>query len=69
MNRKHTLFIDQYNNKFYADSVRKLRKLIGNGSSHVSKMYIDGTDGKTYHVGYIVGKHWLTAYTPMRILA
>lgn len=69
MNRKRTLFIDQHGSHYFPDSIRKLRKLIGNGSSRVSKMYIDGTDGKTYHVGYIVGKHWLTAYTPMRILA
>jgi len=69
MNRKQTLYISQYGDKFSTSSVRELRKKIGNGSSRVSKMYVDGTDGKTYHVGYIVGKHWLTAYTPMRNLA
>ena len=61
------LFIDQDGNKFYARTIKELRSKIGNGGSRVSKMYVDGKDGVTYHIGYIVGEHWLEVFTPMRI--
>ncbi len=61
-----TLYIDQYANRFKARTRNELRKQIGNGSSRVSPMYIDGKDGKTYKVGYVIGPHWLTAYAPVR---
>jgi hypothetical protein len=32
------------------------------GRRHADKMYIDGKDGKTYHIGYIIGGLWLTLY-------
>jgi hypothetical protein len=28
----------------------------------VSKMYVDGKDGTAVHIGYVVGRHWCTAY-------
>jgi len=60
------LYRDQYGNTFHAKTVQDLRKQIGMGGSRVGKMYIDNVkDGKTYHVGYVIGGHWLTAYTPM----
>lgn len=55
------LYIDQYGQCFFADTVKELREQIGMGSSRVSKMYND-IDGKTYHVGYVIGRHWLTKY-------
>lgn len=61
-----TLYIDQYGNKFTARTVRELRSQIGGGGSRVTRMYVDGNDGGVYHVGYVVGQHWLTAYVPMR---
>lgn len=35
---------------------------------HAVKMYCDGNDGKTYHVGYIIAGLWLSLYevTPFR---
>lgn len=60
-----TLYIDQYGNKFYARTVKDLRSQIGMGGSRVGKMYRDKKDGSTVHVGYVVGQHWLTAYSPM----
>lgn len=66
---KRKLFVDQHGYSYRVNSIRELRKKIGNGGSRVSKMYADGTDGKTYHVGYVVGKLWLTAYAPVRIPA
>lgn len=59
------LYIDQYGCKFYAKTIKELRQEVGGG--RVSKMYIDGKDGKTYHVGYVIGGHWLNAYEPVSI--
>ena len=59
-----TLYIDQYGNKFFAKTLKELKAEIGR--TKASKMYVDSTDGKTYHIGYVIGEHWLKAYTPMR---
>ena len=32
------------------------------GGGRVSKMYVDKKDGRSVHIGYVVGQHWLTAY-------
>ena len=63
MNGKPTLYIDQYGNKWMACTVNGLRKQIGGG--RISKMYRDKTDGRVVHVGYVVGRHWCTAYQPV----
>lgn len=60
------LYVDQYGNRFYASTVRELREQIAGGKSRVSIMYVDGKDGKTYRVGYVIGGHWLAAYVPER---
>lgn len=62
MNGKMRVYINQYNQCFWAKSVKDLRKQVGGG--RISKMYIDKTDGSTKHVGYVIGMHWLTAYMP-----
>ena len=59
------LFIDQYGNRFFAHTVKELRKQIGMGGSKVGKMYRDRKDGSTIHTGYIIGGHWLTMYAPV----
>lgn len=61
------LYIDQYGSKYYASTVKELKEQVGAG--RVSIMYVDGKDGKTYNVGYVIGQTWLTAYTPLRKLA
>jgi len=66
MNGKHTLYIDQYGTKFHCLYVYEL-KTEHHLSGKISKMYVDGKDGKTYHIGYVVGNHWLTAYQAVRI--
>lgn len=65
MNGKWTLYIDQYGNRFGAATVKELRAKIGCGGSRVSKMYRDKKDGRTVHVGYVVGTQWCTAYQPV----
>jgi hypothetical protein len=64
MKNKITLYVDQYGMRFYAKTVKELRKQIGGGGSRISRMYID-QDGKIYHKGYVIGRHWLTAYQPI----
>ncbi len=52
------LFIDQYGNRFYASTIKELKQnLIG----AVSKMYVD-RKGESFHIGYVIGQHWLTEY-------
>ena len=35
---------------------------------HISKMYVDNKKGETFHIGYVIGKHWFSIYevTPIR---
>lgn len=63
MKGKTVLYLDQWGQRFYAKTVKELQEQVG---GKVSKMYIDGKDGKTYHTGYVVGQHWMTAFVPMR---
>ena len=56
---KADLYIDQWGNKFYASTRKQLKEQI---PGRVSKMYVDKKDGYAKHIGYVVGKHWLTAF-------
>lgn len=55
------LYVDQFGNRFYARTLSDLRAQIPGG---ISKMYID-RDGGSWHIGYIIGQHWLTKYAPV----
>jgi len=68
MRNKLTLYIDQYGQRYYAMTVKELRRKIGGGGCRVWKMYQD-EKGKSFHVGYVIGEHWLTAYHPHKIPA
>lgn len=52
------LFIDQYGQRFWARSVKDLREQIG---GRVSRMYRDAPGGAE-HIGYVIGRNWLTEY-------
>jgi len=65
MNGKLMRYIDQWGNRWWAKTIKELREQIGMGGSRVSKMYVDKKDGRSVHIGYVVGQHWLTAYQPM----
>lgn len=67
MNGTLTLYIDQWGNRFYSTTVKHLREQLGGG--RISKMYIDKRDGRTVHIGYVIGQHWLTAYRPLELAA
>lgn len=65
---RYKLGLDQFGNKWRIKGDHPRKELIEvTGHSHVSKMYVDGTGGKTYHIGYVCGPLWITLYTPMRI--
>lgn len=54
--------IDQYGQTFHGlEYPRKdlLRKL---GKQHAAKIYRDKKDGRSVHVGYIIGGLWLSIY-------
>jgi len=61
------LYINQYGERFYARTLRELKESVGGGK--IEKMFRDSVDGKSYHVGYVIGGHgghWLTEYTQTR---
>jgi hypothetical protein len=65
MNGKLILYIDQYGQKYFCRYVKEL-KTKHYLSGKISKMYVDSKDGNCYHKGYVIGKHWLTAYIPYK---
>lgn len=58
---KRRLFIDQYGNRFYCATIKQLKEQL---PGKVSKMYVD-RDGQSFHIGYVIGHHWLTEYAPV----
>jgi hypothetical protein len=58
-----TIAIDQYGQR-YLNLGKYPRKALCErlGRKHVSKMYCDDGNGKSNHVGYVIGGHWLTLY-------
>jgi hypothetical protein len=60
MKGKLRLYRDQYGRTVIACSVRELARRVGGG--RVSKMYVDRKDGSTFHIGYVIGRYWLTAF-------
>jgi hypothetical protein len=67
LNGNPTLFLDQYGHRYFAKTLQELREKIGGG--RVSKMYADKLDGRTVHVGYVVGPHWCHAFSPVEVRA
>jgi len=63
-----TIGIDQYGQHY--DNLGKYprKALIEKiGNQHVEKMYVDKKDGSTKHVGYTIGRLWITLYKLSRI--
>lgn len=64
MRGRFVLYIDQYGTHYPARNVKELKARPHYLPGKVSRMYIDKKNGKTMHVGYVIGKYWLTAYVP-----
>jgi hypothetical protein len=62
-NKQVTLYVSQYGERFYSFTLKDLRTKI---SGRCERMMADGVDGEIYHVGYVIGDLWLTAYSPLR---
>jgi hypothetical protein len=63
MNGKPILYLDQYGQKYFCNKVSDLKNVhYLNGK--IRRMYTDTKDGKTIHVGYVVGLLWLKAFIP-----
>jgi len=64
---KEYMGVDQYGNTFH-DLAHPRKDLMDRlGISHAEKMYVDTQDGKTLHVGYVIGQHWITVYEVTRL--
>lgn len=54
--------IDQYGQHYWNLGAHPRKELLGRlDKKHASKMYID-RNGVSKHIGYIIGKHWLTIF-------
>jgi hypothetical protein len=60
--------IDQYGTTYHGLTHPRKDLLEKLCVKSASKIYTDSKDGKTYHVGYVIGGLWLTVYAvePMR---
>lgn len=59
------LCIDQYGNKVYARTAKELKQR-SDVPGKLFKIYVD-RKGKTYHVGYGIGKHWFSVFGELSI--
>jgi len=66
VNGKTTLYVDQWNNHWFAKTAKELREKIGQGG-HIQAMYRDNFNGQSVKIGYIVGPHWCIAFKPIEI--
>jgi len=67
MNGKLVLYLDQYGQPVWARTIKELQEKSGGG--RISKMYCDKKDGRTVHSGYVVGRRWFSAYSPIELPA
>lgn len=65
MKKQRRLYVNQYGDRIYAGTVKELVQKAGYSKAH--RMYRDKKDGRTVHVGYVVGPYWYTMYVPLEI--
>ncbi len=53
---------DQYGNDFSIKKHPRKELLEYFGCKHADKMWIDTSDGKRQHVGYVISGHWLEVF-------
>ena len=56
---KPTLLVDQFGMHVWACTLKELHEKV---SGVISRMYVDTKDGRTLHIGYVVGNRWFTAF-------
>lgn len=63
MKNRNFMAVDQYGATYHDLGEHPRKELMTRlHCKHVDKMYCDGNDGTTYHVGYIIGGLWLSLY-------
>ena len=61
--KRNYMACDQYGNWFHNLGQHPRKALLAIlGKAKASKMFQDTKDGKTMHVGYVIGGHWLTLF-------
>lgn len=56
------LGLDNFGNYYRIDKYPRKELLDYLGYKHADKMYTDTLSGKTKHIGYIIGQHWIRIY-------
>ena len=62
--------VDQYGHTYHGLGAHPRAELLRRlGRRHAERMYVDGRDGATYHIGWIIAGLWLSVYTvePLRV--
>jgi hypothetical protein len=54
--------IDNYNNYYHIKKYPRKELLQQLGFKYAQKMFVDTKKGKTKHIGYIIGGHWINVY-------
>jgi hypothetical protein len=54
--------IDNYGNHYTIKKYPRKELLEQLGYRGCNKMYVDTKNGKTKHVGYVIGNHWINVY-------
>lgn len=54
-------YTDTYGNHWSTDSCLTFGPY---GGGRIAKMYRDTASGEVLHVGYVIGRHWLSMYAP-----
>ena len=54
---------DQYGQTYHLGQCAPRKALLEHfGRKHARRMFVDRTDGKAHHIGWIIAGHWLTVY-------
>ena len=65
---KNHMAIDQHGETFHNLGSYPRKELLNRlDRKKAEKMYIDQKNGRSFHVGYIIAKHWLTIYEVIRM--
>jgi hypothetical protein len=66
MNGRAMLWLDQWGQPYWSKTIRELCQKLGYARRSARPMYVDGTDGKSYRTGVVIGRFWLSGYFPLR---
>jgi hypothetical protein len=57
--KQQRVFINQNGRVYHARTLKELREQI---TGRCSIMYADDKAGRSYRIGYVIGRQWLTEY-------